>query len=678
MRVRSRTIKLFVLISSVVAIGTAAGTASGQCGVYLRPINTQQIPYSRIYLDRSADVNNDGKTDLFFSQDVSGTDSTRERILISPGNGDGTFGTPIAIDAPATFSDNYAIARINADTLPDIVAFSYYSTDPTSMLIYLNNGDGTFTALPAVSASGRGRPIDFADLNGDGKTDYVGAMWNGGQIRYSLGNGDGTFATPVAINSGGTGYGGDYNGDGKRDYVSSDRNIYLNNGDMTFTPIDFSSMFSFNEVVGSVDDLNADGKSDLLIVSLSSTPNFAIFTSTGSGFIRSDYVITADTSVQGNVSIGNFGGNSAPDIVFTYRYQDKKVVYINDGAGNLTRQDLAHRFTRYTGLRSLQADLDGDGKVDLVQANSGITNSRPLLNDMSSITVLKNVCTKPGQPRIVDVDGTGISHLSYWNPATGDSYIISTNNPTNQPAFVNWGLGSFGDIPIPGDFDGDGITDRAVFRNSTGYWYIRRSSDLVWFVFKFGLPGDKPIAADFDGDTISDIAVFRPSEGNWYLWHMGTQQFSAMHWGADGDKPVPADFDGDQKADVAVYRPSTGVWYVYKSSDANSIIAPWGISTDTPIPADYDGDGRADITVHRGSNGFAYILRSSSGAASYYQFGSPGDMVQVGDFDGDFVADLAMFRPSNNSWWLTVYPFQSVGTYGAAGAVPTSSILRVE
>lgn len=661
----------------IIFVVTAAD-GFGQCGVYLKRTSTQQIPYSKIYLDRTADINNDGKMDLLSSQDLTGSDSTRERILITPGNGDGTFGTAIAIDAPVNFSDYYAVAKVNGDALPDIVAFSYYSTDPTSMLIYINNGNGTFTALPAASASGRGRPIDFADLNGDGKTDYIGAMWNGGQMRYSLGNGDGTFAAAVPINSGGTGYAGDYNGDGKRDYASSDGNVYLNNGDLTFTTFNYGSMMTFNEVIWGIADFNSDGKTDLLIASLSATPSFSIFVSTGTGFTRSNFVIVTDTSVQGNSVVGNFAGNSAPDVIFTYRYQDKKVLFVNDGAGNFTRQDLSQRFYQYNYMRSVQADFDGDGKVDVVQANSGITNSRPLLPDMSSVTFLKNVCTRPGEPRIVDIDGTGISHLSYWNPGTGDWFITPINSPSDQPTFINWGLGSHGDIPTPGDFDGDGISDRAVYRNSTGYWYIRRSSDSVWFVLKFGLPGDKPATADFDGDTISDIAVFRPSDGNWYFWYMGTQQFSAMHWGADGDKPVPADFDGDLKTDVAVYRPSTGTWYVHKSTDGSFIIVPWGISTDRPIPADFDGDGKADITVHRESNSFAYILRSSNGSASYYQFGSPGDIPQVGDFDGDFVADLAMYRPSNRSWWLTVYPFQSVGTYGVTGAVPTSSVLRVE
>jgi len=383
----------FLAIFAVVAMSGLQ--ANAQCGVYLRRVSTQQVPFSKVYLDKAVDINNDGKMDLMATQDISGTDSTRERILIMPGNGNGTFGTPIAIDAPVNFSDNFAVAKVNGDALPDIVAFSYYTTDPTSMLVYINNGNGTFTALPAASASGRGRPTDFADINGDGKADYIGAMWNGGQIRYSLGNGDGTFGSPVAVNNGGSGSGGDFNGDGKRDYATYNT-ILINNGDLTFTSIDYSAMLTFNEVIGGVQDFNGDGKSDLLIVSLGATPSFAIFTSTGSGFTRTNYVVTAETGVQGISSVGNFSGNSAPDIVFTYRYQDKKVVYENDGAGNFTRSDLNGRFFQYNGMRSAQADFDGDGKVDYVLGNSAITNSRPMLSDMTSVTFLKNVCSKPG------------------------------------------------------------------------------------------------------------------------------------------------------------------------------------------------------------------------------------------------------------------------------------------
>ncbi len=61
----------------------------------------------------------------------------------------------------------------------------------------------------------------------------------------------------------------------------------------------------------------------------------------------------------------------------------------------------------------------------------------------------------------------------------------------------------------------------------------------------------------------ADIAVWRPSTGQWFiLGGPGSQQTIAV-WGQSGDSAVPGDFDGDGKTDFSIFSPSTNTWWVY-------------------------------------------------------------------------------------------------------------------
>jgi hypothetical protein len=50
----------------------------------------------------------------------------------------------------------------------------------------------------------------------------------------------------------------------------------------------------------------------------------------------------------------------------------------------------------------------------------------------------------------------------------------------------------------------------------------------------WGTDGDIPVPGDYDGDGRTDVAVFRPSDGYWFV-----QDAAATRWGAEGDVPLP-------------------------------------------------------------------------------------------------------------------------------------------
>jgi hypothetical protein len=73
------------------------------------------------------------------------------------------------------------------------------------------------------------------------------------------------------------------------------------------------------------------------------------------------------------------------------------------------------------------------------------------------------------------------------------------------------------DVPIPGDYDGVGKADLAVYRPSTAQWFILHVSGATT-VLSFGAPRlDIPITGDFDGDGKTDIGLFRPTTDQWII-----------------------------------------------------------------------------------------------------------------------------------------------------------------
>jgi hypothetical protein len=133
----------------------------------------------------TGDFNSDGKLDLIIGFGPY-TSSCQAGLLFLPGNGDGTFGTPVNLNVTqGNTNPGLLVADLNNDKKPDLV---------WGNAVLLGNGDGTFKQIPLniPSASGGSvAAVAIADLNGDGIPDAVAAP---GTAIYA-GNGDGTFQT---------------------------------------------------------------------------------------------------------------------------------------------------------------------------------------------------------------------------------------------------------------------------------------------------------------------------------------------------------------------------------------------------------------------------------------------------------------------------------------------------
>jgi subtilisin len=319
------------------------------------------------------------------------------------------------------------------------------------------------------------------------------------------------------------------------------------------------------------------------------------------------------------------------------------------------------------------------------------TTGRPVFDPASGLTKpriqIDAALPQAGpRPAPADFDGDSITDLAVFRPSAGTWDILHSTTGFASRSIHTWGLGD--DVPVPGDYDGDGRADLAIFRPSDGLWYILESSTNfnVGIVRQWGRPGDVPIpGGDYDGDGIADLTVFRPSGGLWYVLKSSTNFTAGMvhQWGLPGDVPVPGgDYDGDGIADFAIFRPSGGLWYVLKSSTnfTAGMVRQWGLPGDVPLPGgDYDGDGRADLAIFRPVSGMWFILTSSTNftVGKAYQWGASGDMPAPGDFDGDGRTDLAVFRPSTGTWHVLQSSTNSWSASSTSEPPPSAAAFRV-
>lgn len=207
---------------------------------------------------------------------------------------------------------------------------------------------------------------------------------------------------------------------------------------------------------------------------------------------------------------------------------------------------------------------------------------------------------RPGErPVVGDWDGDGKADLGTFGPQwPGDARALEFE--PGLPDAANRPHRPLSSRPknLPPDPHEATSGTRTTKRTLAG----RLRKDLIDHVFQYGSEGDVPVAGDWNGDGISNIGVFR--EGTWYLDTDGDGRFSAsdevVHFGRPGDIPVVGDWTGDGTTKLGVYR--QGQWYLDTNGnrmlDAQDATFRLGEAGDIPVVGDWNGDGTDDVGVY--------------------------------------------------------------------------------
>jgi hypothetical protein len=309
------------------------------------------------------------------------------------------------------------------------------------LLIYLGNGDGTFTAeapipLPAnFTDGGAGGQILAGDFNGDGKLDLVISGWqtnnapsNGG-VWLMTGNGNGTFNAATLLESTSEGSpaiaSGDFNGDGKLDlayeFTYNNLSVIYGNGNGTFST-GYTTYVNAQMTGGvTVADFDHDGKDDIAV-------------GTVSGFQAAVSVIRCEGACVASYPVGL------------------------DGYPPNTSELVA-------------ADLNGDGSIDIAAPSGWLWGNATGggFSPAGYFSLLGN----PGAITTAAIDSDGSIDLVMAGTDAGSGYVRTMHYLTSVNA--DSGIVPVTQFPglddplaiVSGDFNGDGLADIAEFNSTT-------------------------------------------------------------------------------------------------------------------------------------------------------------------------------------------------------------------
>lgn len=314
---------------------------------------------------RVADFNSDGFLDRL-------TNFNQNHLALEFGDGAGQFSGQVELDIPHDDfgrTGELAVADINGDERPDIVASYYQGSQPRELWVYLSDGTKTFSA-PRILTLGDSIPtsVTIADINADGRADIIAAVASH-SVQVLLGDTDYTFAgrTAISILSPAQVVAQQVNGDALLDVV-----IRNNNGALFYAAGigggEFATPVAMNETGHELlrRDLNEDGFADLAYLQIDFPENYVVvaFADGHGGLLEPVRFDTPSSARLERLDAGDADGDGHLDLVVSNN-EGNLLVLLGNGSGGFA-EPLSFAGGALSGFDAIAVgDFNSDGRDDV-------------------------------------------------------------------------------------------------------------------------------------------------------------------------------------------------------------------------------------------------------------------------------------------------------------------------